>query len=497
MKLINHLFAMLVVPSAMLSAQTLTTLHSFTFGEGSPIGGFALSGNVLYGTASSGANAVLFSINTNGTGFTETANLYNQGVATPLGNLALTNGTLFGTSLNDTIYSINTNGQDFSLIHAFSDNPYGTHPYGKLSFSGDKLYGTTFQDGLYGYGTIFSLSVDGSSFNVLHDFAESPDGAFPASSVIISGDTIYGTTWQGGSDGLGTVFSMKSDGSDYTVLHDFTNSPDGILPVSGLTLASNVLYGTTSQGGDSGYGIVFSLNTDGSNYKVIYSFSLTNGDAGVPGKDGNLLLSGSILYGAVFDHGGYANGSGLIYSLYTDGGGFNVLHRFTLCDADNHGTNADGAVLWANDLVMSGHTLFGTTTFGGNGDGTNGYGTVFALQFPAPQPEINKIEVSTNNGVTISCSGGIGFPYIIQAATNLALSPITWVAISTNTPDANGHWQFTDSLTNGGVFSSWRTNLLYSGGSINPLDPRGTNVLGTNVTFDHQIMRFYRAATMP
>ena len=85
------------------------------------------------------------------------------------------------------------------------------------------------------------------------------NGVHPRAGLTLSGSTLYGTTMEGGSFGLGTVFQVNTDGSGYTVLKNFTGS-DGANPSAGLTLSSSTLYGTTSSGGSLGAGVVFRLS---------------------------------------------------------------------------------------------------------------------------------------------------------------------------------------------------------------------------------------------
>src|SRR5580692_5099667 len=92
---------------------------------------------------------------------------------------------------------------------------------------------------------------------LLHNFTNSPDGATPFARLLLSGGTLYGTTQKGGPASVGSVFAVNTDGSGYTVLHNFTDEPDGSHPAAGLVLAGNTLYGVTVNGGTNGWGTLF------------------------------------------------------------------------------------------------------------------------------------------------------------------------------------------------------------------------------------------------
>ena len=74
------------------------------------------------------------------------------------------------------------------------------------------------------------------------------DGANPYAGLILSGNTLYGTANGGGSSGNGTVFAVNTNGTGFTNLHSFTaylvNNSDGAYPEAGLILSGNTLYGT-------------------------------------------------------------------------------------------------------------------------------------------------------------------------------------------------------------------------------------------------------------
>src|SRR6202040_1206990 len=105
--------------------------------------------------------------------------------------------------------------------------------------------------------TVFAINTDGTDFTNLHSFGFR---AHQSAGLILSGNTLYGAVGNGGSSGDGTVFAINTDGTDFTNLYTFTNSNDGANPYGGLILSSNSLYGTTTYGGSSSAGTVFSLS---------------------------------------------------------------------------------------------------------------------------------------------------------------------------------------------------------------------------------------------
>src|SRR5947208_8648342 len=83
-------------------------------------------------------------------------------------------------------------------------------------------------------GVLLAASGPAQTFTVLHSFtatgASSPhtnsDGANPRAGLIISGNTLYGTANGGGGSGYGTVFAVNTNGTGFTNLHSFT-APSG------------------------------------------------------------------------------------------------------------------------------------------------------------------------------------------------------------------------------------------------------------------------------
>jgi len=223
-----------------------------------------------------------------------------------------------------------------------------------LVLSGNTLYGTACQGGSFGVGTVFSISTNGTVFRNLYSFTDGNDGGYPAADLVLSDTTLYGTTFDGGNSDAGTVFAINTNGTGFTNLYSFTDGSDGAGPQAGLILSGSVLYGTASQGGSSDYGTVFSINTNGTGFTILYSFAGYPEDGADPVS--GLLLSGSTLFGTA-QFGGNSD-YGTVYAMNTDGTGYITLHNFA-------GYAGDGAFPTAG-LIFSGSTLYGTAESGGS-----------------------------------------------------------------------------------------------------------------------------------
>jgi uncharacterized repeat protein (TIGR03803 family) len=94
----------------------------------------------------------------------------------------------------------------------------------------------------------------------LHNFT-SADGAQSWGSLVLSGNTLFGTAYSGGTGNYGTVFAVNTDGTGFTNLHNFYYATDGEQPEAGLILSGHALYGTAYSGGSGSFGTVFSLSS--------------------------------------------------------------------------------------------------------------------------------------------------------------------------------------------------------------------------------------------
>jgi len=235
------------------------------------------------------------------------------------------------------------------------------------------LYGTTSKGGAYNYGTVFKLDTSANEA-VLYSFTGTAgDGVYPYAGLVLDAQgNLYGTTYEGGATGNGTVFKLDTSANE-AVLYSFTGTAgDGVYPYAGLVLdAQGNLYGTTVLGGAGGVGTVFKLDTSGKE-TVLYSFTMLDG--AVP-YAGLVLDTQGNLYGTTYGGGNRAckYPCGTVFKLDTTGKE-TVLYSFT-------GTGGDGAYPEAGLVLDAQGNLYGTTLYGGSGRcrGQLHCGTVFKL----------------------------------------------------------------------------------------------------------------------
>lgn len=452
----------------LLSAQTFSVLHTFTADNamntnldgGYPTGGLIRSGSILYGTASIGGTnntGTIFSINTDGSDFTVihtfaagaedvSPQFTNSEGRMPGGNLVLAGNTLYGTAASGgtngtgTIFSMNTDGSGFTVLHAFATGNNVTNADGSgadsLVLSGNgTLYGTAAGGGANDYGTIFFIQTNGNNFTVLHTF-DASDGGDPIGGLLLYSNVLYGTARGDGDHPDGIVYAQDTVSSRFTILHGFSpldegTNTDGAFPAGGVVLVNGTLYGTASTGGSNGNGTIFALNTNTLAFQTLYtfpaSFTVTN-LAGV-NPEGTLVLAGNTLFGTA--NLGGTNNWGTLFSINTNGTAFSILHSFTRLVL---ATNVDGARP-ETGMILSGGQFFGTTHFGGNA-----YGNVFSL---ALAPGISSLALSGNNLMINGTNGVAGENCIVLASDDVSLPPSQWTPVTTNWICANGNFTIT------------------------------------------------------
>lgn len=294
----------------------------------------ALSGE-MYGTTYGGGGGVewgtVFKIDTAGKEHV----LYqfqggNDG-AHPYAALTALNGELYGTTYqggtsgSGTVFKVNTAG-DEHVIYSFKGGDDGQYPYGDLVAVGGDLYGTAYQGGVSpGWGVVFKVSPAGSE-HVLYRFKanndHTHDGAHPVAGLTELNGDLFGTTYQGGAHGSGTVFKVTTSGTEH-VLYSFKGGNDGQYPYANLLAYKGTFYGTTYQGGGPsyGWGTVFKVSPAGAE-KVIHRFKA--GNDGAHPYYGALIAVGGTFYGTTYQGG--TGGAGTIFKV--ESGKESVLYSF-------------------------------------------------------------------------------------------------------------------------------------------------------------------------
>lgn len=252
----------------------------------------------------------------------------------PAGGLVSLNGTLYGvteaggvsTSCGlssapsgcGVIFALDSSGHE-KVIYRFKGPPDGAVPLKALFPFEGKLYGTSFYGGgctyTNGCGTVFWVTTSGKE-SVLYSFKGGDDGQYPNAPLTALNGSLWGTTIQGGCvkscqyGTFGTIFKMSTSG-DETIVHRFTDLPDGAFPQGSLAVLNHTIYGTTSSGGTRrrAGGTIYSATSTG--VQIVHSFGAApNGDG--PGLQGLTLdESPKALYGLTIDGG--AHGAGTIF----------------------------------------------------------------------------------------------------------------------------------------------------------------------------------------
>src|SRR6185503_6401745 len=122
-----------------------------------------------------------------------------------------------------------------------------------------QVWGTTQAGGAFNGGTIFSMKTDGSDFNTAFSFSY-PNVWMPMGNLFRASDgNLYGTCFEGGDYASCTIYKYDTESGDYEDVYDF-NIIDGDYPTSGLVEKDGILYGNSSSGGWNGGGVIYSYN---------------------------------------------------------------------------------------------------------------------------------------------------------------------------------------------------------------------------------------------
>ncbi len=378
---------LLLMPTAQ--AQNYAVIHSFTGGEdgASPESGVIIDGGGnLYGTANAGGAyglGTVYKMSKRGDWILSPLHSFagsqNGDGANPAAIVRESSGVLYGTTLYGggsgcgygcgTVFELRPGATrpssiispwPDSLLHSFS-GPDGAGPYSLVSDGAGDLFGVTAYGGANGDGAVFELTPSGSGWmeNTIYSFTGGRDGANPFGVVAIDAlGNVYGTAYQGGQGGYGTVFELTPSGSGWTetTLYAFAGLfGQAVLPQSGLILGpSGSLYGAAEYYGNP-YAVVFELSPSNGGWSyqqiaVLYDCCVY----------ANLTMdSGGNLYGTVFgEFGVLLFGSVFKLTPSSEGWQYYSLYQFQ--------GPPDGAGPVSAVSMDANGNLFGTTYYGGS-----------------------------------------------------------------------------------------------------------------------------------
>lgn len=467
-----------------LHAGVYTNLYAFSgnAGDGAAPNSLCLGSGLLFGTAQQGGssgNGILFRLGTNGANYTPIHNFAGMPTDGSSPNELLQVGDmLYGTTFSGgangsgTVFKMNTNGTGYSVIYNFT----GTDPQfseAGLIIKDATLYGTSYVGGSNGFGAVFKIDTNGANLVVLHSFTNSPDGSHSLGRLVLNGVTLYGTTTDGGSNSVGTVFKMNTNGANYSVIYHFSNAPAAMNPQVGLLFTSNNLYGVSAFGGISNSGAVFRLDTNGVNFVIIHSF--TNNEGSLP--QGALVTKNGLLYGTALSQG--AGNRGIIFQVITNGTGFAVLKNFTNALS---GGNPEGPIISDTGFI------YGTASVGGPNATPGGGGTIYQFLL-APLITAQPQNVSVTNGnpasftVTVSDETTVSYQWYLN--TNTLLVGQTGATLNFGSASNVNVGTYTVVVsTDGGSATSSPALLAVNSLPFITLQPLGTALTnGSSITF--------------
>jgi PEP-CTERM motif len=268
-----------------------------------------------------------------------------------------------------------------------------------------------------------------SQITVLHTFTGSTtDGGFGSGAtrfpaIIVSGSTIYGVTNNGGQFGAGTLYQIATNGSNFNLIHSFNPTVDGLTDGPwGLTLAGSTFTGTA--GDDSGLtGFIFSINTDGTGFNIDQAFTSGHAPTEI------LLQSGGSIVGDV---------GGTQYQLNPNGTGYTA------------GPNVNN--IW----VQSGSTYYATTpipNFDGSGAASAG-GSILSENTDGTNQKtvLSLANIQSHDGATgnLVLSGNTLYQMIFQEDSEQtgSFSQGTLYKVNTDGSDYQALAQFNTTVPN-------------------------------------------------
>ena len=311
-----------LTPQQTLAAPALTVKDNFnwsfnSFAELTPAGN-----GRFYGTTNRGGAhdaGTIFEFDPSGGGITLKASFAGPTTTTvkpsalsPAGNGRFYGTTYLGGNSSGTIFEFDPSGGGITnIVNFYCIDRLLCNPFAALTPAGNgRFYGTTTGGGSHFVGTIFEFDPSGGGITVKASF-DVLNGAIPYAALTPAGNGLfYGTTYDGGANGVGTIYEFDPSGGGITIKATF-NGDNGSHPLAALTPAGNGrFYGTTVGGGSHSVGTIFEFDPSGGGITVKASFDVLNGaqPAAALTSAGNGLFYGTTSFGG-------ANNGGTIFEF--------------------------------------------------------------------------------------------------------------------------------------------------------------------------------------
>ena len=351
-----YLVTLMVLGQFLLYAQN--ACQNFFYGV-SHRGGTFDNGLIFKSNSDGSVNATVYEFNSIADGIHPVGRLLNQGDTLLYG--ACRSGGNFGGGV---LFSYNKKTANYTVLHHFEKST-GERPYGGIYIVSNKIFGTTYSGGADRFGVLYEFDLVQNSYTVLEEFNGSGKGSRPFGGLIMVNNKLYGTTYFGGANDLGTIFEFDLSNSSFSKKVDFSTTSGGS-PKCGLTSASNGnLYGVCSAGGTNDFGTIFQYVPGATSVTKYYDFNwLSSG--GYP-KSSLMEATDGSLYGLTSDGGG--GGNGTIFRFQPGANTFSTLYHFE---------TSTGKV-GTSQLVEDNGLLYGTSSAGGIGKS----GTLFSYDYIA------------------------------------------------------------------------------------------------------------------
>ncbi len=331
----------------------------------------------LYGTTKNGGvnnKGVVFEYDPLTGIYTETFDITVAGGVMENSMVAASDGKLYGmtagggTNSKGVIFQYDPSTQTWVTTFNFDGAAHGSEPRSSLMQASDgKLYGMTYSGGINDLGTFFQYDPVTASVTKLVDYDMSV-GKYPEGTLMqASNGKLYGMVKYGGN-GYGSIFEYGIATTSYITKLSFGESKEGSQPNGSLIKASDgKLYGTMQMGGSAALGVIFQYDPATHSYTKKIDF-LGSSNGKVP-KSSLMQASDGMLYGMT-STGGTGNG-GVLYQYDPTTNTYVVKVNFT---GAANGATPQSALIQATDGYLYGLTFDG---------GANSYGTLFRYDIAA------------------------------------------------------------------------------------------------------------------